>query len=259
MDSLFFGRFSTRHLFIAAGTMAMILLVALVFHRSWLPIEITLPETGVLVAREQPFLKPDSAVPEVENVKLAALEEPNPIQTDNVEVPHPPPLRKTVSIEQRKPTPPRSNKPTVVYKLPKPFEVPVSDAAQRWNFVIPTGVKSELFFRGAEFRPALAGRVKRMILAYDTTGRAKKEDQETLTPGFSSPIDGQINARWILAEWQPGEPAAILSNGPADRIPAGADLVLTVDYQPISKPIQDPWAIAFYLSRSQILGVKLAR
>ncbi len=88
-----------------------------------------------------------------------------------------------------------------------------------------------------------------MILSYDLAGDARRKDQQTAEPGFRSSGHAQIPAEVILAEWT-AESASPLSKTAPRRIPAGADLVLTIEYAATPVAENDPWSMALYLARS---------
>ena len=142
-------------------------------------------------------------------------------------------------------------RPTVWYELPTPFQIPASETGLKWNFVIPTGVQKDLFLMGVEWKPGNTKLVKRMILSYDLTGQARKQDQQTSRPGFPTPNEKQILASARLAEWTPDKPAATSPRKAANRIPAGADLILTIEYAATPIAETDPWTMGLYLSRPQ--------
>lgn len=141
-------------------------------------------------------------------------------------------------------------KPSVAYQLPQPFEVPATDSGLQWNFVIPTGVKRELFLTGLELRPGNKNLVQRMVLSYDATGTARQNDEQTPKVGFPSREKIAVASSLILGEWTPGMTTWPLPKDSAYRIPKGADLVLTVDYAPTSEPALDPWTMGLHVTRN---------
>jgi hypothetical protein len=151
----------------------------------------------------------------------------------------------------------RLGKPTVAYQLPEAFEIPASPGGTRWSFVIPTGIERDLYLTGAELRPGNIASVRRMILSFDPTGTARKKDEQTPQPGFSAHKSEKPAASLMLAEWAPGMLAQPVPKDTAYRIPAGADLILTVDYADAPPGATDPWSMGLHLTRSapdQLLG-----
>ncbi len=252
------------------GTCAAGLLGFGLFHQSWIPLEISTPETGVLVAM------PANAHPPVE-FSPSSVSETHPVskQEEPLEVPlaksteqspasNPSavPFVQTASLTPKKipavpkvpvPTyaePRKLGKPSVAYQLPQPFQIPTSKTGIQWNFVIPTGIEVELFLTGAELHPGNKALVKRMILSFDPTGTARQKDRQTAEAGFASPEPRMPIPSIVLAEWATGMTARSLPKGTAYRIPAGADLILTVDYAATAVPAADPWSMGLHLTRS---------
>ena len=250
------------------GLAGTALFVVFAFHQPWIPVEITPAETGVLVAlaaESRAIVEPTSPTDvDLKPIAVPISESPNEAEHKRTaEVA--PAISATLSdVPEQDPSDlhEKSNawrlgKPTVAYQLPEPFLVPASETPRQWNFVIPTGVQRDLYLTGAELRPGNRSLVKRMILSYDPTGAARKKDEETPLPGFASGETADRPSQTILGEWSPGRTRVPTPDGTGYRIPAGADLVLTVDYAatPVSAP--DPWSMGLYFARSepnQLLG-----
>lgn len=251
------------------GLAAAALFVMFAFHQPWLPVEITPAETGVLVAlaAESRTIVEATSPTDVDLEPIAvpvAREQQSPTEADynrTAEVVTAssaksagPPLGDS-GDQIRRDLPEESHdwrlgKPTLAYQLPEPFLVPASETPKQWNFVIPTGVQRDLYLTGAELRPGNRSLVQRMILSYDPTGSARKKDEETPLPGFASDETASRPSQTVLGEWSPGRPARKVPEGMAYRIPAGADLVLTVEYAATPVPIPDPWSMGLFISRS---------
>ena len=237
------------------GTLGAGLLVFAIFQQPWIPVEISDPETGVLVAMPIHAAVPESSISLSETRPLSPREKPIevPLAKSDPEPPEAPPFAQTAELP---PTPVvkfppaerKLGKPTVTYRLPEAFQVPVSNARLSWSFVIPTGVKRDLYLTQAELRPGNRALVERMILSYDLSGQARKHDQKTPEPGFPA-ADFRPEGTSILAEWSPGTRAPSVPQSPAKRIPAGADLVLTIHYAPSPVEAPDPWSMDLYLAR----------
>jgi hypothetical protein len=242
------------------GALGAGLLVLAVFHQPWIPVEISRAETGVLAAMPAParavplsptFLSPaQPADRQDEPIDVPLLspsdEMPNSVPSPFVQTAEaaPPAAVSDPSTEWQ------LGKPTVAYQLPRAFQIPVSESGVIWNFVIPTGVDRDLYLTGAELRPGNTLLVQRMILSYDPSGTARLQDQDTPEPGFSSSDFARPLPTFLLAEWRPDLPLRFALQATARRIPAGADLVLTVEYAATADVTSDPWSMGLHLTRS---------
>ncbi len=259
---------------ILVGIVALGAVLAGLIHQPWIPIEIRQPESGVLAAMPAPMpfevRRSSEAEAKPAEIEQAAAQMPHPAhehrrissgpspkQTAEVEVAEvravtaPSALREISddrdAISQQPAAPPtvprKVEPPTVLYRLPTPFQVPVSETGVTWNFVIPTGVQQDLFLTGVELKPGQGRLVKRMVLSYDATGQARAKDQQTRLPGFPVSGETRIAPELILAEWIKDRPAGASPRDAAQRIPSGADLILTIEYAPTPVAEEDPWTM----------------
>ncbi len=230
---------------ILGGVIGTLLILAFVFHQPWFPVEITTPETGILAA--MPALpSPTQSIRDEKAPSNISL-----VQSETQSPPHEP-ERQTAELPQNPRVTSntwRLGKPTVAYRLPTPFLVPATELGFVWNFVIPTGVNRELYLTGVELKPGNPRLVKRMTLAFDPTGTARKLDRMTSTPGFPVTPETAIPLSIPLGEWTPNTLVSPMPQSVTHRIPAGADLILTIEYAASSQSEPDPWSMGLHLSR----------
>jgi peroxiredoxin len=108
--------------------------------------------------------------------------------------------------------------PDIVYRMPKPYNVPARGVVEYQHFRIEAEVKEDMWIRAAEMRPGNRQVVHHLILFYLPPGQKRHHGEELLTNG--------------IATFAPGMPPMNLPEGYAFRIPAGSQLVLQAHYTP---------------------------
>ncbi len=121
------------------------------------------------------------------------------------------------------PTPPTfadgwlMGKPDVVYKMPKPYNVPAKGVVGYQYSVVKEELKEDLWVRGAEMRPGNRAVVHHLILFYIPPNERPR--------GLDAVSKG-------IATFAPGMPPVVWPEGLALRIPAGSKLVFQSHYTP---------------------------
>ncbi|HEX8089493.1 MAG TPA: cytochrome c, partial [Blastocatellia bacterium] len=100
-------------------------------------------------------------------------------------------------------------KPDAVFYLPEEYAVPAAGEVSYKYFSVPTNFKEDMWVQAAEIRPG-ARAVVHHIIVFSQSG----------------------NERKLLVGYAPGEQPAIIPEGLARKIPAGASLVFQVHYTP---------------------------
>ena len=116
-------------------------------------------------------------------------------------------------------------KPDVVYRMPKPFDVPATGVVEYQHFYFDPGFETDVWIRGGEARPGNRQVVHHVIL-FHFDGRRDRH----------RPEDPLFNA---LAAYAPGMPAIVAPEGIALKIPAGSKLGFQVHYTPNGSPQTD--------------------
>jgi hypothetical protein len=98
-------------------------------------------------------------------------------------------------------------------------------------FVIPTGLTTEKKLVALEIRPGNSRVVHHALVWQDTTGLAAASDAATPEYGYSGG-GGSGNFGEQLPGYAPGQKPILYSNGMAQTLHAGADLVLQMHYAP---------------------------
>jgi hypothetical protein len=100
-------------------------------------------------------------------------------------------------------------KPDVVFKLPEAFAVPANGVVDYKYFNVQTNFTEDKWIQAAEVRPDKRGVVHHIIVFVMDKGQQK-----------------------LLVGWAPGEQPAVMRNGLAKKVPAGATLRFQVHYTP---------------------------
>lgn len=103
-------------------------------------------------------------------------------------------------------------------------------------FVLPTGLTEDKDLIALELRPGNRRIVHHTLVWADTTGTAAARDAETPEYGFQSEAltyFGDLNSfQNQLPGYAPGQRPPVLSNGIAQKLKAGSDLLLQMHYAP---------------------------
>jgi hypothetical protein len=108
-------------------------------------------------------------------------------------------------------------KPDIVFKLPEAFSVPAEGVVDYKYFRVPTNFTEDKWVTAAEIRADKREVVHHIIVFVQAKGQQQK----------------------LLVGWAPGEQPAVMHNGLAKRVPAGAELVFQVHYTPTGKAAMD--------------------
>ncbi|MBI3654703.1 MAG: cytochrome c [Acidobacteria bacterium] len=107
-------------------------------------------------------------------------------------------------------------KPDLIFQMPEACAVPASGVVAYKYFNVPTNFTEDKWVQAAEIRPENRSVVHHIIVFIQTKGRQQ-----------------------LLTGWAPGEQPAVMKDGLAKRIPAGATLVFQVHYTPNGKAASD--------------------
>lgn len=141
-------------------------------------------------------------------------------------------------------------------------------------FVLPTGLKEDTFIIGYEMRPGNAAVVHHSLNFFDTTGRARKMEEQQRArdkdrkgpdhgPGYSvsmgigftpTPADIKpgIPPIAFFGGWAPGQLGTMLPEGTGLYLPKEAEIVLQVHYHRTGKPESDRPKLALYFAKKPV-------
>ncbi|MBW3539455.1 MAG: redoxin domain-containing protein [Planctomycetes bacterium] len=156
------------------------------------------------------------------------------------------------------PTPPefisgwRLGKPDLVLELPQEFTVPAEGNDIYQYFVLPTGLTDDRMVRAIAFRPTNPRGVHPASLCYDTSGAARRLDDEEPGPGYARFGGAGFAPGGTLGGWAPGVTPRFLPDGLGRPLPAGSDVVVQIHYRPVGRPERDRSRIGLHFAKSPV-------
>ncbi len=151
----------------------------------------------------------------------------------------------------------RLGEPDLVLEMPEPFEVAAKGTDVFRCFVIPTGLTEDRTVAAVEFRPGNRRIVHHALFFLDTTGRARKLEEQDDGPGYQSFGGVGVTPTGGLGGWAPGFNQRRLPEGVGRLLKAGSDLVLQVHYHPTGKSETDRSSIGVYFTKTPVSATKI--
>lgn len=130
----------------------------------------------------------------------------------------------------------RLGTPDQVVTMPRPYTLPGETTSPYRCFVLPLALPADKWLRAIEFRPGNPAVVRHMTLYVDPTGTARRLEQQSGAVGYTARDCGLGPGAERLAEWAVGSEPYTLPAGVAERLPAGADLVLLLRFETDGQP-----------------------
>lgn len=137
--------------------------------------------------------------------------------------------------------------PDLVLSFAKSHKVQGNNRDEYRYFVIPTGLTTNKKLVALEIRPGNSRVVHHTLVWQDTTGQAAASDAATPEYGYSG-AGGTANFGTQLPGYVPGQKPILYSNGMAQTLFAGADLVLQMHYAPSSVIESDSTTINLFFA-----------
>src|SRR4029078_1580018 len=109
-----------------------------------------------------------------------------------------------------------------------------------------------VYVAGIEFRPGAKTVVHHCLLFLDTTGAARKLDEEDSGPGYKSFGGPGFTPTGSLGGWAPGASYQLLPEGVGRFVAAGSDLVFQLHYHPDGRERVDQSSVAVYLQKNPV-------
>ena len=124
--------------------------------------------------------------------------------------------------------------PDIVLKMSEAFPIRGNNRDEYRVFVLPTGLTEDRDIVALEFRPGNPSIVHHALFAMDTTGEARRLEDEDARPGYESfgGFGVPLRQGLSLGGWVPGATPRFYPAGTGVRLPANADLLLQVHYAP---------------------------
>lgn len=139
--------------------------------------------------------------------------------------------------------------PDIIVTMPEPYKIPADGPDIYRNFVFDLKIPSGKYIKAVEYRPGNRRVVHHAALAFDTTGKPRKEDAADPEPGFkgSLNIPGQLFPGSMSA-WTPGRDAMPLPDGLSMPWKQGADLILQLHIHPLGRPSEEQSSVGIFLT-----------
>jgi len=160
--------------------------------------------------------------------------------------------------------------PDMIVKMREGFSVPADGPDIYRDFAIPLNLTEDKWIRAIEFRPGARSVLHHSLFFYDTTGTARKLDEDDPGPGYTGGMAGlnrralgRLNGAQIgrvltsggissvfgsLGGWAVGAQARVLPEGLAWFLPKGADLIMSTHFHPSGKVEKEISSIGLYFA-----------
>ena len=172
--------------------------------------------------------------------------------------------------------------PDLVVSMKDAYSVPAEGPDVYRNFVVPLNLRTDVWVTAIDFRPSARAVVHHCLFFYDTTGGARKAEDEDAEPGFKGGMgalsrfrkganDGLSGPRplagarrgmaggraeagepasfGVLGGWALGAQPQTLPDGLAFYLPAGSDLILSTHFHPSGKAEAEKSTVGLYFSK----------
>ncbi|MDB6053680.1 MAG: hypothetical protein JWN25_1203 [Verrucomicrobiales bacterium] len=151
-------------------------------------------------------------------------------------------------------------KPDLVVKMEQPWKLYAEGRDIYRNFVFPLNFTEDKWVRAIEFRPCARTVVHHALFFIDTTGTARKMDEEDAEPGFKG---GDRASRTFkpVGGWALGGNPRPLPDGLAIAYPKGSDLVIQTHFHPAGKEEEETSTVGLYFAdappKQTFVGIQL--
>ena len=139
-------------------------------------------------------------------------------------------------------------KPDLVVKMAEAYTVPAEGRDIYRSFVIPLNLPENKWLKAMEFRPGAPSVVHHSLFRYDTTGRARRLDERSETPGFTGMGRQDGRGATSLGGWAVGGTARFLPEGLAYRLPKDSDLVMDMHFHLSGKAEKEVSTVGLYFT-----------
>jgi hypothetical protein len=138
--------------------------------------------------------------------------------------------------------------PDLILTMPEAYQVPADGRDIYRCFVLPTTLPADTYVKAVEFHPGDRSIVHHAIFYLDTSGRARKLDEEDPGPGYTHFGGPGFVPSGGLGGWAPGARPRALPEGVARPLKQGTDVVMQIHYHLSGKAVSDRSSIGLYLT-----------
>jgi peroxiredoxin len=157
-------------------------------------------------------------------------------------------------------------KPDLIVTVPEEFTIGASGRDLFRCFVLQTNLDEDKYIIGVQVKPRNHRVVHHTLNFWDTTGRARKMEQDAKTsakptdqdhgPGYSSAMGvgfrGGADKFGGFGGWAPGQMPRFLPEGTGYFLPKGADLIIQTHYHRDGKEEKDQLQVGLYFAKKPI-------
>jgi peroxiredoxin len=144
--------------------------------------------------------------------------------------------------------------PDLVLTMPEAWELPPSEFDTYRAFAVPVPLDHEVTITGLEFQPGNRRIVHHSRVHLDSTGDARRREQDDPTPGFAGWMGRKIVELPYpgLGGWTPGMTPRFAPEGSGRLVPRGSEIVFQIHYHPTGKVESDRSRVGLYFARKPV-------
>jgi len=146
----------------------------------------------------------------------------------------------------------RLGEPDLVFEASHSVTVPAEGPDQFHHFVIPLDEAEDAVSVAVEFQPGNPRAVHHAIVFVDDSGIARRLDEATPEPGFTTDTGSVIPLAGVMTIWAPGVTPPVLPAGVGQRLPKGADLVVQLHLHPSGRAETDRSRVGIHLAKEPV-------
>jgi hypothetical protein len=139
--------------------------------------------------------------------------------------------------------------PDLVIEAPHSVTVPADGPDIFHHFVVPVEVAEDQTVAAVEFRPGNTRVVHHAVVLLDTSGAARRRDERSPEPGYTT--SGGVGAPFagILNVWAPGVTTHRLPDGVGMALPKEGDILVQLHLHPSGKVETDRSRVGIYFTK----------
>lgn len=146
----------------------------------------------------------------------------------------------------------RLGEPDLVFEASHSVTVPAEGPDQFHHFVIPVGDVEDAVAVAVEFKPGNPRAVHHAIVFVDDSGMARRLDEATPEPGFTTDTGTVIPLAGTMTIWAPGVTPPVLPKGVGQRLPKGSDIVVQLHLHPTGREETDRSRVGIHLAKEPV-------